>query len=408
MRELLETLDGWRAGVADMDTGRAIVVRAFGSAPRPEGAVLLITDDGRIAGSVSGGCVEGAVAEEILAARKSGRERVIRYGISDEQAWDVGLACGGTIDVLVSPGIPAAAELAARETREGRGDGRVIVTPLPADAPPPVFGAHAPGQGSEPATPLVIHDDGRLDGTLGDAVADTLLVDAGREALAKGISRTVVIGGRQLFLEAYPVRPRLVVVGAVEVARTLVRLAKELGYETVVIDGRSAFATEARFPDVDRLVVGWADEVADEIGFGPADAVAVLAHDTKFDEPAIVVALARGCRYVGAVGSRKTQADRRRRLLEAGVSLVDLDRLRGPIGLDLGGRLPAETALSILAEVVAERRGGTGQPMREQARAREREREREAAGEHTAGEDEAVGEHAAPDAQAGEHEAAGR
>jgi xanthine dehydrogenase accessory factor len=371
MQELLDTLDAWRAEAPDVGVGRAVVVRTFGSAPRPEGAVLLVTDDGRIAGSVSGGCVEGAAAEEIWSSRKTGRERVIRYGISDEQAWDVGLACGGTIDVLVSPGVPAVAELAARESRGGRGDGRVIVTPLPADAPPPVFGAHAPGRGSEPATPLVVHDDGRVDGTLGDPVQDAMLVEAGREALAKGVSRTIVIGGRQLFLEAYPVRPRLVVVGAVEVARTLVRLAKELGYETVVIDGRAAFATEARFPDVDRLVVGWADEVADEIGLGSADAVAVLTHDVKFDEPAIVAALARGCRYVGAVGSRKTQADRRARLLEAGVAPADLDRLHGPIGLDLGGRQPAETALSILSEIVAERRGGSGRPMRERARERE-------------------------------------
>jgi len=139
----------------------------------------------------------------------------------------------------------------------------------------------------------------------------------------------------------------------------------------VVVDGRAAFATEARFPGVDRLVVGWPDEVADEIGMGPADAVAVLAHDVKFDEPAIVAALARGCRYVGAVGSRRTQADRRARLLEAGVAAADLDRLRGPIGLDLGGRQPAETALSIISEIVAERRGGSGHPLRDLARERE-------------------------------------
>ena len=143
------------------------------------------------------------------------------------------------------------------------------------------------------------------------------------------------------------------------------RLARELGYETVVVDGRAAFATPERFPDVDRLVVGWPDEVADEIGLGPNDAVAVLSHDVKFDEPAIVEALRRGCRYVGAVGSKKTQADRRARLLEAGVAEADLARLRGPVGLDLGGRAPAETALAILAEIVAERYGGSGVPMRE-------------------------------------------
>ncbi len=369
MQELMDTLDGWRTEGAGV--GRAVVVRTFGSAPRPEGAVLIVTDDGRLAGSVSGGCVEGAAAEEIWAARKAGRERVIRYGISDEQAWDVGLACGGTIDVLISPAVPEVAAIAARETREGRGDGRAIVTPLPSDAPPAEFGAHQPGPGDEPATPLVVHDDGRLEGTLGDAALDAALVAAATDALGHGVSRTVELGGRQLFVEAYPVRPRLVVVGAVEVARSLVRLAKELGYETVVVDGRAAFATEARFPDVDRLVVGWPDEVAEEIGLGPADAVAVLTHDVKFDEPAIVEALRRDCRYVGAVGSRKTQADRRARLLEAGVTPEELDRLRGPIGLDLGGRLPSETALAIMAEIVSERRSGTGRPMRELARARE-------------------------------------
>jgi xanthine dehydrogenase accessory factor len=260
---------------------------------------------------------------------------------------------------------------AARETREGRGDGRAIVTPLPSDAPPPDFGAHEPGAGEPPSEPLVVHDDGRIEGSLGDASLDAALSEAARDALAHGVSRTVLLGGRQLFVEAFPVRPRLVVVGAVEVARTLVRLAKELGYETVVIDGRAAFATPARFPDVDRLIVGWPDEVADEIGLGPADAVAVLTHDVKFDEPAIVEALARGCRYVGAVGSRKTQGDRRARLVDAGVSPDALARLRGPIGLDLGGRLPAETALAIMAEVVAERRAGTGRPMRDLARERE-------------------------------------
>jgi xanthine dehydrogenase accessory factor len=368
MQELLDSLDRWRA--EGTGVGRAVVVRTFGSAPRPEGAVLLATDDGRIAGSVSGGCVEGAAAEEIHAARAVGRERVIRYGISDEAAWDVGLACGGTIDVLISPLVPEAAILAARETREGRGDGRAIVTPLPPDAPPSSFGAHQPGAGAPPADILIVHDDGRLEGSLGDAAADAELAAAASASLAKGVSRTVELAGRQLFIESYPVRPRLVVVGAVEVARSLVRLAAELGYETVVIDGRAAFATEARFPDVDRLLVGWPDEVADDIGLGPADAVAVLTHDVKFDEPAIVEALRRGCRYVGAVGSRKTQADRRARLLASGVAAEDLDRLRGPIGLDLGGRLPAETALAIMAEVVAERRAGTGRPMRDLARVR--------------------------------------
>ena len=365
MKELLDTLSSWQG--EGVDAGRAVVVRTFGSAPRPEGAVLLHATDGRIAGSVSGGCVEGAAAEQIEHARATGNARVIRYGISDEQAWDVGLACGGTIDVLVEPAVPSAAVRAATESLGAGGQGAAVVTPLPADSPPAEGGPHEPGTGAPPEPELVVHDDGRLDGSLGDAALDAALVEAATEALKRGQSRTIELGGRSLFVEVFPVRPRLIIVGAVEVARTLVRLARELGFETVVIDGRASFATRERFPDADELVVGWPDEVADDIGLGPNDAVAVLTHDVKFDEPAIVEALRRHARYVGAVGSRKTQADRRRRLLEAGVSREELDGLRGPVGLDLGGRQPAETALAILAEIVAERYGGTGRPMREQA-----------------------------------------
>jgi xanthine dehydrogenase accessory factor len=366
MKELLETLAGWeRDGVA---VGRAVVVRTFGSAPRPEGAVLLYADDGRIAGSVSGGCVEGAAAEEIQRARASGNARVIRYGISDEQAWDVGLACGGTIDVLVEPAASPVVIDAARRSVGARGRGSAVITPLPADSPPGASGPHPPGNGAPPETELVVTDEGLLIGSLGVPELDAALVAAATEALRRGLSRTVELGDRSLFIEVFPVRPRLVMVGGVEVARSLTRLARELGFETVVVDGRSAFATPERFPDVDRLIVGWPDEVADEIDLGPNDAVAVLSHDVKFDEPAIVEALRRGCRYVGAVGSRKTQADRHERLLAAGVSPADLARLRGPVGLDLGGRAPAETALAILAEIVAERFGGSGVPMREQAR----------------------------------------
>jgi len=367
MRELLETLDTWEA--AGVPFGRAVVVRTFGSAPRPEGAVLLLAGDGRIAGSVSGGCVEGAAAEEIERAVRTGRSRVIRYGISDEQAWDVGLACGGTIDVLVEPAVPQAAGEAARAAAQAGGHGSAVVTTLPADSPPPAHGEHPPGEGAVPEPPVVVGDDGSLGGSLGDAALDGALAELAQESLLRGTSRTVELGGRQRFIEVFPVRPRLVIVGATEVARALVSLAKPLGYETIVIDGRPAFAAPERFPDADRVLVAWPDEVADAIHLGPSDAVAVLSHDPKFDEPAIVEALTRGCRYVGAIGSRKTQADRRGRLREAGVGDADLARLHGPIGLDLGGHAPAETALAILAEVVATRFDGSGRPMVERASA---------------------------------------
>jgi xanthine dehydrogenase accessory factor len=357
MKELLEALDSWtQAGVG---VGRAVVIRTFGSAPRPEGAVLLRSDDGRIAGSVSGGCVEGAAAGEIEQARADGLSRVIRYGISDEDAWDVGLACGGTIDVLIEPDVRESVVVAARDR------GRVVATVLPSDAPGPEFGRYEPAAGAPPLPPVIVGGDGSMDGSLGSPEADEALATSARDALLRGTSRTVTIGDRQIFVEAFPVQPRLVIVGAVEVARSLAVFAHELGFAVVVADGRASFATPERFPPdrVDRLIVGWPDEVADEIGLGPDDAVAVLTHDVKFDEPAIVEALRRGCRYVGAVGSKKTQADRRQRLRDAGVSESELGRLRGPVGLDLGGRNPSETALAIIAEVVAERYHGSGLPL---------------------------------------------
>jgi len=356
MRELVQAIRAWQAEGAAL--GRAVVVRTFGSAPRQEGAVLVVTADGRLAGSVSGGCVEGAACEEVLAARAAGVSRVIRYGISDKQAWDVGLACGGTIDVLVEPYLRPEVVAAASERT-----GSVIVIPLPADAPGATVGPHSPGAGEPPSRSLRIADDGSLVGSSGSLTTDAAISGAARQLLARGGSATLTAAGRQFFLVACPAAPRLVIVGAVQVAMPLARIAHELGYATVVIDGRAAFATRERFPDVDRLVVGWPDETADEIGLGPADAVAVLSHDVRFDEPAILEGLRRGCRYVGAVGSRKTQADRRARLRAAGVTDAELRALRGPIGLDLGGRAPAETALAIMAEIIAERYGGSGAPM---------------------------------------------
>jgi xanthine dehydrogenase accessory factor len=332
VKELLDTLDAWRRD--GVRVGRAVVIRTYGSAPRPEGAALLYAEDGRIAGSVSGGCVEGAAAEEIARAWGTGRSKVVRYGISDEQAWSVGLACGGNIDVLIEPDIPAEAESAARSQ-----GGVAVVTDLADGHRFTVSEAEADPTG-EPA----------------DVVA------AARGGLLRGSSRVFESGERQVFIEAYPVRPRLVIVGAVEIARSLTRLARELGYATVVVDGRAAFATAERFPEADRLEVGWLDEVADDISLDANDAVAVLAHDPKLDDPALVEAFRRGCRYVGALGSRTTQADRRERLRAMGVRDADVARLHGPIGLDLGGRAPAETALAILAEIVAERYGASAEP----------------------------------------------
>lgn len=359
MRELLDQYDAWRA--EGVDAGRAVVIRTYGSAPRQEGSVLLVAEDGRIAGSVSGGCVEGAAAEAVAEARRTGRSSVVRYGVSDELAWSVGLACGGIIDVLVQPAVPAEVLAAARG--EGRGvEGRGVEEPG-ADAGEPGAGAEGPGMGTTVVTELPADTPPPSSGPGTPAADDAELERLRAEALAAGRSRTVELPDRTVFIEAFPARPRLVIVGATEIARALVQLAGPLGYERIVIDARTAFATPERFPDVDRLLSDWPEEAFEAIGVGPNDAVVLLTHDPKFDEPAIVEAFRRGVRYVGAVGSRKTQADRRRRLLEMGLTEEQLAALHGPIGLDLGGREPAETALAILAEIVAARRGGTGAPM---------------------------------------------
>lgn len=347
MKELLTTLQLWQA--EGVGVGRAVVVRTYGSAPRQPGAVLLYASDGRVAGSVSGGCVEGAAAEEIEAARESGKTKTVRYGITDEQAWSVGLACGGTIDVLIEPAVPEEAVEAASR------DGTVVITRLPGE------------EATDPQARLIFDTDGGLRGTTGSAETDEAITLGAGEALLRGISRVLEIGKRSFFLETYPVKPRLVIVGAVEIARALVTIAHELGFETVVIDGRPAFASRERFPQADQLIVAWPDEAFAKIRLNRDDSVAVLSHDVKFDEPAIVDALRRGCRYVGAIGSKKTQADRRERLRSEGVSAEDVARLHGPIGLDLGGKAPAETALSILAEVVAARYGATGSALRDKA-----------------------------------------
>jgi xanthine dehydrogenase accessory factor len=267
---------------------------------------------------------------------------VIRYGISDDLAWSVGLACGGTLDVLVQPSVPAAVLDAVRGTGPGStgGQGTTVVTELPADTPAPATARPSAG-----------------------SIGPTDIDEARAAAPAAGRSRTVELPDRPLFIEAFPATPRLVIVGATEVARSLVTLAKPLGYERIVIDARTAFATPDRFPDVERLITDWPDEAFDAIDLGPNDAVAILSHDPKFDEPAIQEAIRRGARYVGAIGSKKTQADRRARLREAGVTEEQLAHLHGPIGLDLGGREPAETALAIVAEIVAARRGGSAAPM---------------------------------------------
>jgi xanthine dehydrogenase accessory factor len=346
MRELLPTIDAWRA--EGRQFGRAVLIRVFGNGPRPEGATLLVADDGSIAGSVSGGCVEGAAAELVAAARQDGCARVVRFGISDEQAWGVGLACGSTIDVLIEPTLRAEVEDAAREAA-----GAAVIIPLPPDSPTDDGSAQGMAFG-EPGTAQVLPSGDLSQGELADAA---------HALVARGRSATVTSGDAQFFIETFAPPPRVIVFGAVQAAIPLVRMAKELGYRTVVADARAAFASRERFPEADEVLVGWPDEVADKIDLSADDAVVVMSHDPKLDEPAIVTAIRVGARYVGAMGSKRTQAGRRERLLAEGLTDEELGKLHGPIGLDLGGREPGEMALAILAEIIAERNDASAQPL---------------------------------------------
>jgi xanthine dehydrogenase accessory factor len=340
MRDLLQE---YRSLADSGPVGRAVVIKVWGSAPRPEGASLLATADGRIAGSVSGGCVETAAAEAVREAMGEGSPRRIGWGVTHERAWEMGLSCGGQIEVFVEPAVRPEVLAAA-----GRDSGSVVATIIGGPAP---LGAGLVIEDTGSETPF-----GGLPAALTDPVAG-----AARTALSGLDSRLESLptpdGPVEVFLEVFPRRPTLLIFGGVHIATALVQLAKPLGYRTIVADGRDAFLTRERFPDADQLILGWPDAVFRQVGLDSATCICLLTHDPKFDEPAIRIALRSPACYVGAIGSRKTQAIRRDQLREAGFTSEEISRLRGPIGLDLGGRTPAEIALAILAEITAVRHG---------------------------------------------------
>ena len=350
MRDLLHDYDQLHA--SGRPVGRAVVTSVWGSAPRAEGACMLATSDGEIAGSVSGGCIESAAAQEIAAAIASGAPKLLTYGVSHERAWEVGLACGGTIKVFVEPAISAEVLDAARS--EG---GVVVATVIETNSATSRLGGTA-----------LVREGGAIEASKGQEWIGKAVAEAARAALRKEASTTVEVTTSNgdlatVFLEVFPRRPRLVIFGGVHIAMALVPLAKVLGYRTVVADGRQAFLTRVRFPEADELLLAWPEDAFAKAGIDSATFVCVLSHDPKFDEPALEIALRSPARYIGAIGSRKTQTSRRERLRSQGFSDADLARLHGPIGLDLGGRSPAETALAILAEMTMARYGGTGRSL---------------------------------------------
>ena len=328
----------------------ATVVRASGSAPRPVGTTMAVRDDGEVIGSLSGGCVEAAVHAAALEVLRTGQPCVETYGVSDDDALAVGLTCGGTISVLVRVG-----------------SAQVLEQVLSHEA---VALATVVGTGAEV---VVTADD--VVGTTGDSGLDVAVVADARGALAAG--RTVVrhygssgerrVDDTAVLVQVWAPPARMLVYGATDFARALASAGRFLGHRVTVCDARPVFATAARFPEADEVVNRWPhDHLRDEVAAGRVDertVVAVLTHDPRFDVPLLVAALRSPAGYVGAMGSRRTHDTRMAALRDAGLDEGALARLRSPIGLDIGGRTPEETAISIVAEVVQQRWGGTGQPL---------------------------------------------
>ena len=368
MRDILGRITKWwEAGEA---FGLATVVGTYRSAPRDPGAALAVSAAGghEVAGSVSGGCVEGAVYELSLEVCRSGEPVLESYGVSDDDAFAVGLTCGGIIDVFVErvdrASFPELGEIAvAVERGEPVAVATVISGPGRAGARRVIWGREA-GAGR----------DGwhcGASGSLGSARIDAAADDDVRGMLAQG--RTGVrrygehgerLGGELgVFVSSFAPAPRMLVFGAVDFAAAVARAGKFLGYHVTVCDAREVFATASRFPDADEVVVDWPHRFLAGAEVDARTVICVLTHDPKFDVPLLEVALRTPAGYIGAMGSRRTHEDRLRRLREAGLTGQELSRLRSPIGLDLGARTPEETAVSIAAELIQLRWGGTGQAL---------------------------------------------
>jgi xanthine dehydrogenase accessory factor len=338
MRDILPDLDKWRD--ENKSIVLATVVQTWGSSPRRAGAKMALTPDGKITGSVSGGCVEGAVYETGVDVLKANRPQLLHFGVADETAWEVGLACGGSIDIFVKP----LDEEFFRALHSVLVQEKLAVAVMVVRGPDELLGRE-----------MLVEETGNVTGSLSEAL-DKQAVEMARETLAKGESRRAMLNEDiEIFLEVILPPPTLIAVGGVHITIALMALAKTLGYRTVVIDPRSAFGNEERFPNVDRLIQRWPDEAFQEIPLTRSTAVAMLTHDPKLDDPALKIALPSPAFYVGALGSKTTQAKRRQRLLEDGMTQERLNRLHGPIGLEIGAGTPEEIAISIMAEVVAAR-----------------------------------------------------
>ncbi|HXW51360.1 MAG TPA: XdhC/CoxI family protein [Candidatus Acidoferrales bacterium] len=341
MDEFATTIAQWRRDGARM--ALATVINVEGSAPRDEGAKMLIAHDGRIAGSVSGGCVESAVAQAAMDVIETGKPAIARFGIDKAMIWDVGLSCGGEIDVFIEP-------LPARLGQPSPTQAFAICTVVRG---PARVGAK-----------LFVDEDGKTEGTLGGDRLDAQAKTEALRLLEAGQSRMLTIDDHDVFVDAALPKARLLIVGAVHIAEALCKIAALAGFSVTVIDPRPLLCNRERFPDAAALVVDWPEDALAKLSFDDRTYVAVLAHDAKFDDPTLLRVLPTRARYVGAIGSKKTQAARRERLAAAGIAREDIERLHGPIGLDIGAQSPEEIAVAILAEMLAAKHHRSGSPLR--------------------------------------------
>ena len=316
----------------------ATVIQTWGSAPRRVGSKMAVTADGQFAGSVSGGCVENAVIEAALDSIQTDRARLLHFGVADETAWEVGLACGGSLDIFVQP---------------LEGSFFPVLRAAWADETPSVHITVIRGSEHLLAREILVREDGTVTGTLGHH-RQQKAVELARDVLLRGKSERVMLDEEtELFLALISPPPTLIAVGGVHITIALMSLAKTLGFRTVVIDPRSVWGSEERFPQVDQLIQAWPDEAFQQLKIRRGTAIAMLTHDPKLDDPALKIALNSPAFYVGALGSRTTNAKRRARLLNEGLTEEQLSRLHAPIGLDLGAETPEEIALAIMSQVVS-------------------------------------------------------
>ncbi|HEY8394353.1 MAG TPA: XdhC/CoxI family protein [Thermaerobacter sp.] len=366
MRDVLDRVLGW------IGQGRrvalATVVEVVRKAPRDPGTTMAVNDRGEIAGSVSGGCVEPAVVEVAQEVLATGQPRLVTFGISDDQAFEVGLSCGGVIHVWVEA-VPAASapgpdgrQGAGPATGPGLSDSllRELAAALQAGRAVALVRVLAAGEerlAARAGAALLVHEspeDGLL-GSTGDAGLDTLLAARARECIARGTTARESVGGVDVFIHAFTPPPVLYIIGAVHPAAALAEAGRFLGYRVVVCDPRSPFATPERIPAAHEIVRQWPDEYLESVQLTPRDAVCVLTHDLKFDVPALQAALRTPVGYIGVMGSRRTHERRVNALREAGVTEEQLRRLHAPIGLEIGARTPEELAIAIVAEIIASR-----------------------------------------------------